>query len=129
MKFSILKFSRRFPEVECAILHYYQPLPQTPKGVTVPPMFRSTVAAFLLPNGRYWLGISTCSPGDEFVRVTGHAKAQGRAIQDYVHIVPNGTLDLSSQTCFKELHEEMKKAIEGHQKEIIVRKVKEALAV
>lgn len=38
-----------------------------------------TAAAFVLPNGEYWMGIALLNPLDQFVKKVGRAKAIGRA--------------------------------------------------
>ncbi len=86
MKFEKRRFSKRFPEIECAIFVVHEPpMPKiaVPKDefpyVENRSVHRGTAAALILPDGRFWIGVCLCSPSDEFVKATGRAKAIGRA--------------------------------------------------
>jgi len=70
MKFTVQKFSKRFPAVQCACFVMHEPA-GTP--------FRATGAALILQSGAVYIGIAACSPADLFVRSVGRAKAIGRA--------------------------------------------------
>lgn len=81
MKFESRKFSKRFPPVECAIFVVHEPFEakryETTTGVVY--QYRGTAAAIILPDGRFWVGATLCSPRDQFVKKIGRAKAIGRA--------------------------------------------------
>lgn len=91
MKFESRTFSRRFPAVECAIFVVHEPElclvfrpDEPPKMVSsAVPEYRGTAAALILPDGRYWIGVTLCSPQDQFVKASGRAKAVGRAFVEY----------------------------------------------
>ena len=43
---------------------------------------RGTGAGITLPDGRFWVGVTLCSPSDQFVKATGRNKAIGRAYRN-----------------------------------------------
>lgn len=72
MKFSAHQFSKRFSPVDCSIFVIHD---------DVHTKYRGTAAAIILPSGAVYIGTSVCSPGDQFVKKVGRAKAIGRAFQ------------------------------------------------
>lgn len=72
MNFAPHKFSRRFPEVECAILVVHEK----------PTHYRGTAAAIITKEGGVYIGVTLCAPGDQYVKKIGRAKAIGRAAQN-----------------------------------------------
>ena len=88
MNFTEHKFSKRFPPVTCAIFVVHEPQALNVTSDTgfdlrtVPArVYRGTAAAIILPDGRFWVGVTLCSPMDQFVRATGRNKAIGRAFR------------------------------------------------
>lgn len=87
MKFTKHRFSKRSPEVECAVFVVHEPAPgpfvEYDPTQGIPPFlrYRGTAAAIILPDGRFWVGVTLCSPSDQFVKAKGRAKAIGRAWQ------------------------------------------------
>lgn len=73
MKFELTRFSDRFEPVEAAVMVYYE---QTKEQA-----YRGVAAAIVLPDGKYWIGVTLCSPDDQFIKAVGRAKAIGRAAQ------------------------------------------------
>src|SRR3990167_4072654 len=91
MNFTEHKFSKRFPPVTCAIFVVHEPQALNVTSDTgfdlrtVPArVHRGTAAAIILPDGRFWVGVTLCSPRDPFVKATGRAKAIGRAFVKYL---------------------------------------------
>lgn len=74
MKFEERRFSKRLPPVECAIIVVHEHHDS---------VLRGTGAALVLPNGRAWIGVALCAPGDQFVKTTGRTKATGRAVKAF----------------------------------------------
>ena len=93
MKFHSHQFSKRFPPVICSIFVVHEPnfkgmsyVEYDPKLVSADEFsewirYRGTAAAIILEDGRFWIGVSLCSPNDDFVKKIGRAKAVGRAYQ------------------------------------------------
>ncbi len=86
MKFEEHKFSKRFPPVNCAIFLIHEPAwsRPTPASLSLPVHHRGTAAALILPDGRFWIGVCLCAPGDPFVKATGRQKAVGRAYRAFL---------------------------------------------
>lgn len=74
MKFEMRRFSKRFPEFECAVFVIHEPYAKDMAH-------RGTAAAIILPDGRFWKAVALCSPSDPYVKATGRSKAVGRAFQ------------------------------------------------
>lgn len=86
MKFNKHKFSNRFPALDCAIFVMHQPSDPgryelVGGGHLSYAEYRATGAAIILPDGAVYVGVSVCSPEDQFVKATGRSKAIGRAFQ------------------------------------------------
>jgi len=93
MIFNSHQFSKRFPPVICSIFVVHEPnfkgmsyVEYDPKLVSADEFsewirYRGTAAAIILEDGRFWIGVSLCSPNDDFVKKIGRAKAVGRAYQ------------------------------------------------
>src|SRR3990167_1731210 len=105
MNFTEHKFSKRFPPVTCAIFVVHEPQALNVTSDTgfdlrtVPArVYRGTAAAIILPDGRFWVGVTLCSPSDPFVKATGRAKAIGRAYQAIRanYLMPHGTMVFSN---------------------------------
>lgn len=81
MKFEDRTFSKRLPPLNCAVFVLHEPARALDRHVLpdVPTPYRGTAAAIILPDGRFWVGVTLCSPQDQFVKATGRAKAIGRA--------------------------------------------------
>ena len=77
MKFEKRKFSKRFPEVECAFFTVHDSK-RDDNG------YRGTAVALILPDGRFWTGLSICSPEDHFEKHLGVTVATGRAVSSHV---------------------------------------------
>ena len=104
MKLETYQFSKRHAALECAIfvvfepdhkrLHAYTPAFKRGYGCVL----RGTAAAIILPDGRFWVGVTLCSPSDPFVKATGRAKAIGRAYQAIRanYLMPHGTMVFSN---------------------------------
>lgn len=80
MKFTERQFSKRFPPIECAVFVMHEPALSSPMLV-ISPEYRATGAAIILPYGAVYVGVSVCSPEDQFIKATGRSKALGRAFQ------------------------------------------------
>ena len=81
MKFERRKFSKQWPEVECAIVI----VRESGSNMSIAPyVSRGTAAALILPGGACFTGVALCSPADNFVKATGRARATGRAFQAYI---------------------------------------------
>ena len=93
MIFNSHQFSKRFPPVICSIFVVHEPDMWNEPYIKYDPKFerpyevirfaqyRATAAAIILEDGRFWIGVSLCSPNDDFVKKIGRAKAVGRAYQ------------------------------------------------
>ena len=82
MKFHSHQFSTRFPPVVCAFFVLHEPYFRASEPFTLDEkVTRGTAAAIILEDGRFWIGVSLCSPNDDFVKKIGRAKAVGRAYQ------------------------------------------------
>lgn len=95
MKFEKRHFSRRHAPLDCALFVVHEPCDATLRdkyGMDLPShlMYRGTAAALILPDGDYWIGVTLCSPGDQFVKKSGRDKAVGRAYRSALrdHIDP-----------------------------------------
>ena len=82
MRFNCHQFSTRFPPVVCAFFVLHEPYFRASEPFTLDEkVTRGTAAAIILEDGRFWIGVSLCSPNDDFVKKIGRAKAVGRAYQ------------------------------------------------
>lgn len=103
MKFTTHQFSKRYAAFECATFVVYEQT-DTSSG-----SYRATGAAIILPDGRFWVGVSLCSPSDRFVRASGAAKAIGRAYQELrtSYLVEDGRIEPDDPCCHKALTQEL----------------------
>ena len=108
MKFETYQFSKRHAAVECALFVVFEPSIAGKTLIEYDPAhgipshaslkYRGTAAAIILPDGRFWVGVTLCSPSDPFVKATGRAKAIGRAYQAIRanYLMPHGTMVFSN---------------------------------
>lgn len=119
MKFEKIKYSKRKPEIEAAIFTIAEQAPGAliewcgahPPSVLAA-SYRATAAALIFPTGHYWIGVTLCSPQDQFVKSVGRAKAIGRSFQSYsATLHSHGQLILSDPTWVNALKENLHRAI------------------
>lgn len=101
LKFELNKFTNRSEPIECALFVIHEP-----HTVVIGNNYRGTAAMVILKTGEYCVGVTLCSPNDQFVKSVGRAKAVGRAFQRYTkpgeitHLpVPLDDPKLSSVIC------------------------------
>ncbi len=76
LKFELKKFTNRSEPIECAVFVIHEP-----HTLLTGNNYRGTAAMVILTDGRYCVGVTLCSPNDQFVKSAGRAKAVGRAFQ------------------------------------------------
>lgn len=80
-----LQFSRRYPPIpegQYKIFMFYEPHSEPYRGVV----------AVLLTNGKAFVGVSLCSPLDQFIKKVGKSMALGRAVRAYVKELSVGSI-------------------------------------